>query len=882
MQVFTLSIYKTFFAILFLVVSISSNGQAVGDYRSSGTNGNWTNLGTWERCNSITPVTWATPTAAQGYPGQYTGTGVVTILSSHNVTLNVSPSNVISSLEVLGGTLGFGDNTARTLRVAGNVSVTSTGTITILDFNDTHTFFIGGNLTNNGVFDMRTAGNDLCNVTFNGTANQTVSGTGSTTDFNLITINNTGATNNNIVEIMPTNFTTVAGFLTLTDGIIKMSGTYNLTNTFFATANYIVPAIAGIWLNNNNVTVTAQNNNINLRGLLRITAGIYNVGTGTTHKLLYYTGSTITIEGGSLNVAAALGGSSTTDQTTYTQTGGTVTVATAGVTQNWASFEIWDPGTIFSMSGGTIVLQRLNSNLTDFINNSINSTVTGGTLQVGNINTQIGDFFWISSVPPVYDLVISPTNNPRGELRLNTIVLNDVTINTGSELDASVTQNVSLSVGRNFINNGTFTPQNGTVAFNGNGLQSISGTTNTTFYNLTANNTAGITTTGITLNRPASVNNVLTLTNGHITTTSNLLTMNAGSSVAGANYGTRASGGSDNSFVNGPLRKNGNTAFLFPVGKLNAGHRYIGISAPSTGDAFIAEFLRASANALGTVTATGLSHVSACENWNLQRTVGSTNVNVTLSWSGSSNCNAAAYVTDLATLVAAHFTTSWSSYNNNGGNTGNVSSGSVTWNGVPAYGFFSLGSTSPVTNPLPVKFSSVKAYAAGLENIIEWVNETEESLERYEVERSADGIHFSTIHSVLPRLNTGSRAAYFETDRTVNQQTFYYRIKAIEKNELIKYSAIVKVNRSQADNFSIYPNPVKNKTVVIELNSANKENYSVRIINQAGQQVYLTNWQHTGGNASRTIELPASIIPGIYIVHITGTGKNLNTKLIVQ
>ncbi|MBK7678931.1 MAG: hypothetical protein IPJ29_05895 [Chitinophagaceae bacterium] len=106
--------------------------------------------------------------------------------------------------------------------------------------------------------------------------------------------------------------------------------------------------------------------------------------------------------------------------------------------------------------------------------------------------------------------------------------------------------------------------------YNGTAIQN-SGTFVTTptaneVNNLTLNNTAGNTTTGVTLQQPIAVAGVLTLTSGHITTdATNILTMNAGSNVAGQNYGTRVPGSTDNSFVNGPMRKIGNANFLFQL-----------------------------------------------------------------------------------------------------------------------------------------------------------------------------------------------------------------------------------------------------------------------------------------------------------------------------
>lgn len=403
--------------------------------------------------------------------------------------------------------------------------------------------------------------------------------------------------------------------------------------------------------------------------------------------------------------------------------------------------------------------------------------------------------------------------------------------------------------------------------------------------NLTINNTAGNTTSGVTLEQPFAVAGTLSLSSGHLTSsTTNLLTLNAGATVSGANYATRASGGSDNSFVNGPMRKNGNTDFLFPVGKLNAGHHYCGISAPANAtDAFTAEYIRNSGAALGGVTALGLHHVSNCEYWDIQRTAGTAAVNVTLSWSGSSNCNAAVYINDLATLVAAHFGSSWDAFGNDGGNTGTVSAGSVTWLNVSTFSPFTLGSTSVLTNPLPVKFVNVSAYAAGTGNKIEWANLTESAILNYEVQRSSDGISFSVLGTVSPRGNAGAREDYMLADPN-STSTTWYRISATGLDGSRFYSTVVRVDRGSRDEMklNIYPNPVTQNQFTLQLYSARAAKYEIRIVNNAGQQVAVTSWMHQGGAASRTIGLPDGLQAGVYHVQVMGNGNNLHSTIFIR
>ncbi|MBK8681343.1 MAG: hypothetical protein IPN31_05435 [Bacteroidetes bacterium] len=78
------TLFSTLLIALFVANSFVSYSQAVGDYRSVGFLFaiQWNNLATWERYNG---TNWVVPTAAQGYPGEKTGTGVVSTQAFSNL-----------------------------------------------------------------------------------------------------------------------------------------------------------------------------------------------------------------------------------------------------------------------------------------------------------------------------------------------------------------------------------------------------------------------------------------------------------------------------------------------------------------------------------------------------------------------------------------------------------------------------------------------------------------------------------------------------------------------------------------------------------------------------------------------------------------------------
>jgi len=164
------------------------------------------------------------------------------------------------------------------------------------------------------------------------------------------------------------------------------------------------------------------------------------------------------------------------------------------------------------------------------------------------------------------------------------------------------------------------------IIFNGNNTQYILGSNPFTFYNLTVNNSLGV-----ILNNFIAVDNVLTLSDGKITTSS--------SDILTFNIDATTSGGSPSSFINGPAVKNtsSTTLFTFPIGKNNY-YRPLSVE-PTNNDTtiFTAEYFDSPYSNTSS-TEPSLDHVSQIEYFQLDRS-GTANAKVSLTWDGNSIVN---------------------------------------------------------------------------------------------------------------------------------------------------------------------------------------------------------------------------------------------------
>ena len=369
----------------------------------------------------------------------------------------------------------------------------------------------------------------------------------------------------------------------------------------------------------------------------------------------------------------------------------------------------------------------------------------------------------------------------------------------------------SVGLFGDFKNSGTFTDNLGTLQVAGSNAQTFSGTSPIHANNFNIDKAGN----SLQLDNVLQIAGVLTFTRGMILSDHGDIASEFVDFLDGATY----AGASDTSHVNGVVRKSGNDVFVFPTGD-NSILRTIGISAPSViTDHFTAYYTENNPNGLysGTSLDLSLDHVSACEYWMLNRTSGTSDVEVTLSWA-SNSCG----VDNLCDLAVAQWDgDKWISAGN-GGVTGTVESGTlVSGTGcfvpvsVTDFSPFTLGSISRV-NPLPITLISFEAKVCGNRVCLLWQTASEINNDFFTVGRSADVSIWHDFENIDGAGNSNTILSYSTVDDFPFSGLSYYRLKQTDFDGEFEYSPVVSVYLENPNDRSlnIYPNPsIDNITV---------------------------------------------------------------------
>ena len=795
-----------------------------------------------------------------------------TMSGTINFTVNSgSTLQMAASGTIISGDGTFTLSSGAVLGIKSTVGITTTGATGNIQVTGTRTYSTGASYIYNGSADQA-VGNGL---TQNTPANLTITNPGftvslgaNTTISGALTINEGSVLSLTTFNLLtPTAVNMVSGSsssasITGTTGTLTLGGDITVTYLGSGSSGAVISSIVALGAANRTFDIASgTSNDLSINGVISGSTNINKSGSG---RLLLggtntYTGTT-TVSVGTikLNNTSALG----------TNAGGTIVSTGAELDLFGITLSTSEPLTL----NGTGVFDGalLNTSNTTATYNGAITLASNSQIDAGAGNITLGT----SGIVGGFNLTKSGGFNL--SLGNSTSALGAVTVSAGT-----LTAPGTINMTGDFTNNGTFSAGTGTINLNSASAQSITGGTATTFNNLTLSGGGAK-----TLSTPATVDGVLTFTSGILTTSStNLLSITANGSVASV---------SGTSFVNGPVNKTGNTAFVFPTGKTGTGYQAIGISAPSTiTDAFTAEYIRSSAIGLSAVHKSPITMVSACEYWNLTVTNGTPTVDVSLYGNTASGCGTATganYFTGssapTSNLRVIHYNgTTWE---NATSGTTSVSGTSpnviVTAAAVSNFSPFTFGSIN--LSPLPVKLVAFTAIADNNNSLLSWTTASELNNDRFEIERSIDGVNFTMVGEVKGAGNSTSILNYQFIDSRVSElstKQVYYRLKQVDFDGTFDYSNIVLVNFNKINAVTIQniqPNPFGDKlTVSYSLPTTGL--VAISLVDLQGRVLITTE-----NNANRGFNTAnfntENISTGMYFITISHQGMTSNYKMLVK
>ena len=441
-------------------------------------------------------------------------------------------------------------------------------------------------------------------------------------------------------------------------------------------------------------------------------------------------------------------------------------------------------------------------------------------------------------------------------------------IHTGANMAAFVNFTNSSTAG--LVNNGTFhlrgnvtnnrasmNPGTGVTILNGTAAQTVNGSEPFRVYNITTDNS-----NGITLNNDLSVNAAHTFTAGviHSSSAPNYLIYENGATYSGS---------ADNAHVNGWVKRTGTTNFIFPVGNATF-LRPIAVNNLSAASTFNAQYAGVTTNTSNVLP--NLVTVDPYEYWFVNQVSGGS-AQVDMNWNNS-KVTFPDYM--LPSIRVANYTGGmWTSIG--GSATGNVSTtGAITSSSVNSFGAFTFGS---LNFSLPLNFIGINAKRKDNFSIVEWKTGEEYNVDHFEVERKDSRNPSFFVVATVPASNNITNNYQIE-DHLPLDGTAFYRVRSVDRDGQYSYSKIAAVSDNGNGSMAVINNPARN-TIFISVNGVPKGNYVYQLIDASGKIVQAGQILLEGQSV---LDIPVSIkaTKGFYLVKVRNSVFEFSDKVIIQ
>ncbi len=192
---------------------------------------------------------------------------------------------------------------------------------------------------------------------------------------------------------------------------------------------------------------------------------------------------------------------------------------------------------------------------------------------------------------------------------------------------------------------------------------------------------------------------------------------------------------------------------------------------------------------------------------------------------------------------------------------------------VPSFsGFYIKNVASNVALPATCSNFNYKLFGNNIQ--LMWSTQTETNSSYFEIQKSTDGINFSTIANLVASNNSAIQKNYQFIDKFNANELIYYRIKQVDKDGKEQFVCkTLKVNGlSKVESFStVYPNPANNQITVdiLKMYSGKTE---VQIVNAVGQIVSSKIFNLQNANTQLKMDV-SKLAAGIFTMRIISTNE---------
>jgi hypothetical protein len=190
---------------------------------------------------------------------------------------------------------------------------------------------------------------------------------------------------------------------------------------------------------------------------------------------------------------------------------------------------------------------------------------------------------------------------------------------------------------------------------------------------------------------------------------------------------------------------------------------------------------------------------------------------------------------------------------------------------------------SSSSSPLPVELISFEAVAVDNAVKLDWITASETNNDFFTIERSLNGVEFTSISTVDGSGNSSSAHSYTAYDKTPSNGINYYRLKQTDFDGKESWSDIKSVSFKKAGLVSIYPNPVIGTEINLYTSDDSEVVSEINFYDIAGKLVLkLDDISGAGNKGSNSFEIGQQLANGTYVVEVNTNAGVYRERIVKQ
>jgi hypothetical protein len=195
--------------------------------------------------------------------------------------------------------------------------------------------------------------------------------------------------------------------------------------------------------------------------------------------------------------------------------------------------------------------------------------------------------------------------------------------------------------------------------------------------------------------------------------------------------------------------------------------------------------------------------------------------------------------------------------------------------------FKSFNLAPPAQSVLPLRLLNFQGNVNESKANLQWTVAENETGYSFELEKSTDGTHFNTEALIFTTLKTGTENYSYKKSI---EQTSFYRLKMINKDNSVSYSNIIKLSindNAENSNLKVLQNPVRS-SLQFSYNASSTENVTVSVYSGTGTKIFTKQLQSQKGNNTYMLNLDSKMIKGFYLLEIADGNKRSVSRFIKE